>query len=112
MVFQIKTGVVYPQVQEGKQYTVDYVRDGMVYLLGISHPLPIGVGDMVESSQQEENTFVHVEYELVERVFAYKNQVGSRKMEQIMMITSKVVENYVKNAREVQNLSEFILNTK
>ena len=112
MVFQVDEAG-YPQVQVGKQYTVDYIRDGeMVYLLGISHPLPMGAGRVVRPSQEEPNTFVQVEYELIERVVAYTNQVGSRKMEQVTTITSKVVEKYVKNAREVQNLSEFVLNSK
>lgn len=108
MVFQVDEAG-YPQVHVGKQYTVDYIRDGMVYLLGISHPLPMGAGHVVRPSQEEHNTFVQIEYELIERVVAYTNQVGSRTMEQVTTINSKVVEKYVKNAREVQNLSEFIL---
>lgn len=109
LVFEV-TSDQYPQVICGKQYSIaHYAPRGMVKLVGISHPVPLPAGVVVSATQQKPNIFVVTRYKLVEEIMAVTNIPGEESVSDLVLVDTRVVEHYIKNEKEVLNVSEFIL---
>lgn len=109
LVFEVTTDK-YPQVTLGKQYGIEArLLDDMIRLVGISHPIPMSAGKMVEATQKRPNISIVTRYKLIEEVVAVSNIPGQLDQPVITTISTKVVEQYEKLKVEVDNLSEYIL---
>jgi hypothetical protein len=99
----------YNQVTKGRRYTVERINNhGMVFLLGITYPVPVAACTFVESEVAETNRFVMTRcYTVVERVVV-ENKVGTDVLKEIMVLDKQDVDCYNKHSEQVHNVSEWI----
>jgi hypothetical protein len=102
----------YPQVTQGRLYSVQSMNDTFVKMVGINHPIPlsaVSIVDGVELDSIGANKFCYKRYTLVEETVFAENIVGSDELYELAVIDRTKIESYTKGGVQVKNFREALL---